>query len=161
MMIISKLKEALICIKAGKVTLPYPFAPRVPEDGFRGRVVVDAEKCIGCAGCAEVCPPRLIEVTDVTPELRVLEFSLERCTYCARCSEVCPEQAITVTKEFEQATTTRQDLHMRVEVFMSTCRRCGRCFEPPSPFDRMMVTGMRAPANGDEVAVTSGAGGER
>ncbi len=144
-MIISKLREALICLKAGKVTLPYPFAPRVPEEGFRGRVLVDAEKCVGCAGCAEVCPPRLIAVTDVSPEKRVLEFSLERCTYCARCAEVCPEQAITVTKEFETATNDTQDMHMTVEVFMSTCRRCGRCYEPPTPLDRMMVTGMRSP----------------
>jgi len=147
-MIVSKLKEALICFKAGRVTLPYPFAPREPEEGFRGRVEVDAEKCVGCGGCAEVCPPRCIEVTDVSPEKRRLEFFLERCTYCERCAEVCPEQAITVTKEFETATNDREDLHMRVEVFMSTCRRCGRCYDPPTPLDRLMVTGMR-PAEGE------------
>ena len=93
-MILSKLKEALICIKAGRVTLPYPFAPRVPEDGFRGRIEVEAEKCVGCGGCAEVCPSRLIEINDASHEKRVLDFSLERCTYCGRCAEVCPEQAI-------------------------------------------------------------------
>ena len=151
-MIVSKLKEALICLKAGRVTLPYPFAPRVPEDGFRGRVEVDAEKCVGCGACAEVCPPRLIEVSDVSQEKRVLDFYLERCTYCARCAEVCPEEAITVTKEFETATNDREDLHMHVEVFMSTCRRCGRCYEPANPLDRLMVTGMRAPFGESEEA---------
>jgi len=144
-MIVSKLKEALICLKAGRVTLRYPFAPREPEEGFRGRVEVDAEKCVGCGGCAEVCPPRLIEVSDVSQEKRVLDFYLDRCTYCARCAEVCPEEAITVTKEFETATNDREDLHMRVEVFMSTCGRCGRCYDPATPLDRMMVTGMRPP----------------
>jgi len=144
-MIVSKLKEALICLKAGRVTLRYPFAPRVPEDGFRGRVEVDAEKCVGCGACAEVCPARLIEVADATQEKRVLDFYLDRCTYCARCAEVCPEEAITVTKDFETATNDREDLHMRVEVFMSTCRRCGRCYEPATPLDRLMVTGMRPP----------------
>jgi len=144
-MIVSKLKEALICLRAGRVTLRYPFAPRVPEDGFRGRVEVDAEKCVGCGACAEVCPARLIEVADATQEKRVLDFYLDRCTYCARCAEVCPEEAITVTKDFETATNDREDLHMRVEVFMSTCRRCGRCYEPATPLDRLMVTGMRPP----------------
>lgn len=151
-MIVSKLKEALICLKAGRVTLRYPLAPRVPEDGFRGRIEVDAEKCVGCGGCAEVCPPRLIEVSDVSQEKRVLDFYLERCTYCARCAEVCPEEAITVTKEFETATNDREDFHMRVEVFMSTCRRCGRCYEPATPLDRLMVTGMRPPLAESEEA---------
>jgi hydrogenase-4 component H len=150
--ILSKLKEALICFKAGRVTLPYPFAPHDPADGFHGRVVVDAEKCIGCGGCAEVCPPRCIIVTDPSHAKRELEFFLERCTYCARCAEVCPEEAIEVTKEFETATNDIQDMHMRVEVFMSTCQRCGRCFEPPTPLDRLTVTGMRPPAEESEGA---------
>lgn len=149
-MIVSKLKEALICLKAGRVTLPYPFAPRVPEDGFHGRVMVEAEKCIGCGGCAEVCPSRCIIVSDPSRELRVLEFFLERCTYCARCAEVCPEQAIEVTKEFETATNDSADMHMKVEVYMSTCSRCGRCYEPPTALDRIMVTGLQAPAGEGE-----------
>jgi hydrogenase-4 component H len=142
-MILSKLKEAWICIKAGRVTLPYPFAPLVPEEGFRGRVTVDAERCIGCGGCANVCTPRCIIVSDPSQEVRQLDFFLERCTYCTRCAEVCPEKAITVTKEFETATNSTQDLHLRVEVFMGTCQRCGRCFEFTTPLDKMMVTGFR------------------
>ncbi|NIM05070.1 MAG: 4Fe-4S dicluster domain-containing protein [Armatimonadetes bacterium] len=142
-MILSKLKEAWICIKAGRVTLPYPFAPAVPEEGFRGRITVDAEKCVGCGGCANVCTPRAIQVSDPSQEIRLLEFFLERCTYCARCEEVCPEKAVTCTKEFETATNDVQDLHLKVEVFMGTCQRCGRCFETSTELDKMMVTGFR------------------
>jgi hydrogenase-4 component H len=142
-MLLSKLKEAWICIKAGKVTLPYPLAPMIPEDGFRGKVTVDAEKCIGCGGCSNVCTPRTIVVSDPSQEIRHINFFFERCTYCARCAEVCPEQAITVTKDFENATTDVQDLHMRVEVFMGSCQRCGRCFELPSALEKLMVTGFR------------------
>ncbi len=155
-MIISKLREAWICLKAGRVTLPYPFAPAVPAEGFRGRVTVDAERCIGCAGCANVCTPRAIVVSDPSQEIRTLEFFLERCTYCARCAEVCPEKAITVTKEFETATNQVSDMHMKVEVFMGTCRRCGRCFPPASALDKMMVTGFR---NGTAPARPEGEGG--
>lgn len=31
----SKLKEAIICLKNLRVTLPYPFQPAPPADGFR------------------------------------------------------------------------------------------------------------------------------
>jgi hydrogenase-4 component H len=148
-MIVSKLKEAIICLRAGRVTLPYPFAPNPPAPGFRGTVSVDAEKCTGCGGCANVCTPRAIVVSDPSQETRMLEFFLERCTYCARCAEVCPEEAISVTEQFETATNDVGDLHMRVEVYMGSCQRCGRCFETSTALDKLMVTGFR---NGSEGA---------
>ena len=45
-MLLSKLKEALICLKAGRVTLTYPFkpAPQVAPN-FRGKLTIDIEKC--------------------------------------------------------------------------------------------------------------------
>lgn len=153
-MIVSKLKEAIICFRAGRVTLPYPFAPRPPAEGFRGRISVDAEKCIGCGGCANVCTPRAIVVSDPSQELRVIDFQLERCTYCARCVEVCAEKAITVTPQFETATNDPRDMRVRVEVYMGSCQRCGRCFSPPTPLDKMMVTGFR------EAGAEARAGGE-
>lgn len=152
-MILSKLKEAIICLRAGRVTLPYPFAPRPPAAGFRGRLSVDPEKCIGCGGCANVCTPRAIIVTDPSQDKRVIEFFLERCTYCARCVEVCQEKAITATEQFETATNDIADLHIKVEVYMGSCQRCGRCFEPATPLDKMMVTGFR------EVPADSSSGG--
>jgi hydrogenase-4 component H len=152
-MILSKLKEAIICLRAGRVTLPYPFAPHPPAESFRGKVSVDAEKCIGCGGCANVCTPRAIVVSDPSQETRVIEFFLERCTYCARCAEVCSEKAITVTEEFETATRDVEDLHIKVEVFMGSCQRCGRCFETSSPLDKMMVTGFRD--GGDSAAAVA------
>jgi len=148
-MIVSKLKEAIICLRAGRVTLPYPFAPHSPAPGFRGTVSVDAEKCTGCGGCSNVCTPRAIVVSDPSQEMRVLDFFLERCTYCARCAEVCPEEAISVTEQFETATNDVGDLHMRVEVYMGSCQRCGRCFETSTALDKLMVTGFR---NGSEGA---------
>jgi hydrogenase-4 component H len=155
-MIVSKLKEAIICLRAGRVTLPYPFAPHSPEPGFRGTVSVDAEKCIGCGGCANACTPRAITVTDPSQEIRRLEFFLERCTYCARCAEVCSEEAITVTEEFESATNDTKDMHITVDVYMGSCQRCGRCFETKTALDKLMVTGFRS-APGEALAP----GGER
>ncbi len=126
-MLQSKLKEALICFKNLRVTLPYPFKPAPPPEGFRGRVEVDINKCIGCGACAVACPPRLISITDLDGK-RVLEFQLGRCTYCARCAEVCPVEAIKLSQEFELATDNKADLNIAVELFMVKCERCGEAF---------------------------------
>ncbi|MFH1132035.1 MAG: 4Fe-4S dicluster domain-containing protein [Pseudomonadota bacterium] len=142
-MLLSKLREAVICLKAGQVTLPYPFEPHEPDPGFRGKVTVDPDKCIGCGGCANVCPSNVIVIDDTNEFTRVLEFWWRRCTYCARCQEVCPEQAVSLTQEFETATNDPQDMYIRLEVFMGPCQRCGRCFTPPTPLERMMRTGFR------------------
>lgn len=147
-MILSKLREAIICLKAGRVTLAYPFATHDPEPGFRGKITVDADLCIGCGGCANVCPPRAIEISDVDQHTRVFEFVWRRCTYCARCEEVCPEGAIKLGQEFETATNCPEDMVLRLEVFMGPCQRCGRCFPPPTPLERLMQTGFRNGQNG-------------
>ncbi|MDI6776833.1 MAG: 4Fe-4S dicluster domain-containing protein [Syntrophales bacterium] len=149
MMFKSKLKEAIICFKAGRVTMPFPLGPELhpPGDGFRGKIEVDMEKCIGCGGCANVCPARLIELSD-SETTRIIEYFLKRCTYCGRCAEVCPEDAITMTREYQLATNDNNDLYIRNELYMGTCGRCGRCFKPQSALDKMMVTGFRQKTEG-------------
>ena len=144
-MILSKIRQAWICLKAGRVTLPYPFKSLPPPDGFRGKLEIDKDKCIGCAGCANVCPPRAIVVTDSNHEWRKIDFFLERCTYCGRCEEVCPEKAIVMTNQFETATNSKEDMHISIELYMGSCGRCGRCFKVSHPLDRLMETGFREP----------------
>ncbi len=129
-----KLKEAYICLAAGRVTLPYPFAPAEPAPGFRGLPTVDASRCIGCGGCVSVCPPQVISVVDEGPLAR-FTWALARCTYCGRCAENCPEEAVQMTQRFETATDDLADLTLTVEIFMALCNRCGRCYRTQSPID--------------------------
>lgn len=143
MSVLSKLEETLICLKAGRVTLPYPVKARPVPEKFRGRPVFDASKCIGCAGCANNCTARAILVFDPCQELRILKYVGSRCTYCGRCAEICPEKAITMSQDFELATNAQGDLNERLELFMSTCQRCGRCFKAPSALEELKMKGYR------------------
>ncbi len=144
-MIGSKLKEAILCLGAGVVTLKYPFEPHPPEEDFRGYPEVDIDKCIGCGGCAAVCPAHAIMIQDIDPTTRRMVRLLERCVYCGRCAEVCPEDAMTMTKQFELSSDqSREDMTSEYDVFMATCQRCGRCYEPPTPLDKIMEPGFRS-----------------
>lgn len=129
-----KIKEAALCLSAGRVTLPYPYAPADPAPDFRGLPRVDASRCCGCGGCVSVCTPNLITVED-RGQLAIFTWTLARCTYCARCAEVCPEDAVKMSQGFETATDRIEDITFTVEVFMASCNRCGRCYRTQTPLD--------------------------
>lgn len=143
MYLLAKLQEALVGLKCGRVTLPYPAQSRPAPPKFRGRPVFDGSKCIGCGGCASNCPAREILIYDLCQEIRVVQYLGRRCTQCGRCAEVCPEKAITMSADFEMATNTLGDLQQRLELFMSTCQRCGRCFKQSSALAQLKLKGYR------------------
>lgn len=58
------------------------------------RPEVDAEKCIGCGECVEICP---VEVYELQNEKSVV-VKEEECLGCESCLEVCEQNAITVTE---------------------------------------------------------------
>ena len=123
----SKFKELRFCLKAGRVTLPYPFVRSEPMKGFRGRPVLDGDKCLGCGACAAVCPPRTIFVID-GQDTRTIQVDYSRCTYCARCEEVCPVGSIKLNSEFELATTDKNDMKLTAVLTMAKCDKCGKPF---------------------------------
>ncbi|MCJ7487942.1 MAG: 4Fe-4S binding protein [Candidatus Aminicenantes bacterium] len=145
MWLTSKVKQILLVLKPGVVTLKYPFAPRPVAKDFRGQPAWDHHKCVGCGGCAAHCPARTIMVRDICQELRVMVYDGARCTYCGRCADVCPEDAITMTEQFELATGDRDDVTVTMELFMLTCQRCGRCYnmETTNMIDKMGLKGFR------------------
>ncbi|MCK7541268.1 MAG: 4Fe-4S binding protein [Marinilabiliales bacterium] len=112
MWLASKIKQVLMVMKPGVVTLKYPFEPRPAPENFRGAPHWDHTKCIGCGGCADHCPARTIMVRDLCQEIRVLLYDGSRCTYCGRCADVCPEKAIAMTPRL-RAGDRRPERHHR------------------------------------------------
>ncbi|MGQ9677483.1 MAG: 4Fe-4S binding protein [Chloroflexota bacterium] len=66
-----------------------------------GRVVINEDRCKGCALCSTACPYKLIVMAEkfnckgYHPAVAVDERSGE-CTGCALCARMCPDVAITV-----------------------------------------------------------------
>ena len=57
-------------------------------------VEVDAEKCIGCEECVNICPVDVYEMKDG----KSIPVNAEECIGCESCVEVCEQDAITVTE---------------------------------------------------------------
>jgi len=103
--IMSMLKELLGSLFKKPYTIKYPFSKEeVPlPKGFRGKLTVDYNKCIGCGMCARICPAEAIEMVPHGEKKRKPKFYLSRCTYCLFCADVCPVKAISPSDEYEMA----------------------------------------------------------
>ena len=143
-MLTSKVRQLRIALETPSATVAYPFAPRPAEPEFRGRIRVNTDRCLGCGGCADVCPSRCILITDVSPFWRVISRRLERCIRCGRCETACAVGAISMEPDYELSSPSFGDLQIEQRLFMGACERCGRCYTPQHPLDGLKRTGMRA-----------------
>ncbi len=138
-----ELKEAVTAIFRGPYTIKYPYEPSIPPETFRGKPEYVEEECIGCGGCAQVCPARAIEVTDViasrSPEhsegaakqsqpfgKRKLTLHYDHCIFCGQCQRYCTtEKGIKLTNEYDLATYNRAEATVEVEKDLVICEHCG------------------------------------
>ena len=69
---------------------------------IKGAIVVDMDRCKGCALCVEACPQNVIALAKKVnksgyPVVEVV--SQENCVGCASCAIVCPDGCITVYRK--------------------------------------------------------------
>ncbi|MBR6725998.1 MAG: DUF362 domain-containing protein [Clostridia bacterium] len=67
------------------------------------RPKVDFEKCVGCGRCADVCPPKAIEMKEMKIDGKMKKrpkINRSVCIRCFCCQELCPIHAINVKKNF-------------------------------------------------------------
>lgn len=110
-------------LRTGVLTTRYPAVQERVVDEFRGRPILDAQRCAaeqGCDACVEVCLPTALHFQRRTPATNgsqpqsaanlVLDYA--RCIMCGLCVTACPTGALEMTGEYELATRERQDLQI-------------------------------------------------
>jgi formate hydrogenlyase subunit 6/NADH:ubiquinone oxidoreductase subunit I len=128
------LNQAVRAIFSRPYTTDYPNVPYQPPPGFRGRVRFNPDACIGCGACAEVCPPKCIDVLDdkeACPPKRTLVQHVDACIWCGQCERYCPTgEGIQMTKEYIAVGLRPEDFEERVEKEVLLCEICGEHLAP-------------------------------
>ena len=72
---------------------------------IKGAIVVDTERCKGCALCVEACPQDVIALAlkkgNVHGYRYVEAVNADACVGCTSCAIVCPDGCITVYRKKE------------------------------------------------------------
>ena len=72
---------------------------------IKGAIVVNTERCKGCALCVEACPKDVIALAEKKVNVHgyryVEAINPDACIGCASCAIVCPDGCITVYRKKE------------------------------------------------------------
>lgn len=72
---------------------------------LKGAIVVDTNRCKGCALCIEACPQAVIALVEKRVNVHGYRYveavQPDGCVGCASCAIVCPDGCITVYRKKE------------------------------------------------------------
>jgi hydrogenase-4 component H len=122
-----ELMEALRAVFRGPYTSKFPFKPSPAEKRFRGKIEFNADSCVLCGACVEVCPAnaRAQEDSRTKRTRREIHYQ-ERCIYCGQCVAYCTTgDGIRHTREYDMAQITKSGYENAIEKELIFCERCG------------------------------------
>ncbi|MBC8208334.1 MAG: NADH-quinone oxidoreductase subunit I [Desulfobulbaceae bacterium] len=111
-----------------KVTLQYPHQTVKMAERFRGHIeLIENESgepnCVACGMCQRACPSGCISLTSKSVEIEVegktkkkkvltsYDLNFTTCSLCGSCVESCNFDAICYSKEYNLASTRKEDFH--------------------------------------------------
>jgi formate hydrogenlyase subunit 6/NADH:ubiquinone oxidoreductase subunit I len=96
-------------LRRGPVSFRLPHKHECTSSDYRGLIVNDAERCVGCGLCAYVCPTAAIEVTRSGETYRWV-YDPGKCTFCGRCLERCKPHTLSMESKLPPLYSTQGEL---------------------------------------------------
>lgn len=73
----------------------------------KGRIIIDVDRCKGCALCTSYCPVSILELDTTTTNAKgytpLMTTDKEKCIGCGFCAIMCPDSVITVERFIKEA----------------------------------------------------------
>jgi formate hydrogenlyase subunit 6/NADH:ubiquinone oxidoreductase subunit I len=85
-------------------TTRYPFEPRKPIAGSRGKLVFTKDTCVYCGVCVKRCPTGALQVNRAKKEWIIDRL---RCINCNCCVEICPKKSLAMVEDHARPVATR------------------------------------------------------
>jgi len=110
-------------------TVKYPYEVLRPSERYRGRPMLNLERCVGCGVCVWICPNKALNMVKVG-DLKLPQLDAGRCMFCGLCADFCPRIAMVMTQHYELAEYNRKSLIYSPERFS----------QPPKQFDGKLMS---------------------
>jgi len=115
-------------VAEGPVTIRLPHRTP-PPTGFRGLVLLDSSRCIGCGMCAYVCVSESVTGNGDEGQYH-WRYEPGRCTFCARCVDRCPADALSMSADSPPVYSRARELDAKHDVPFPACKACGKPKRP-------------------------------
>jgi hydrogenase-4 component H len=123
-----ELKEAVTAVLSPRFTTRFPAEPCVVPERYRGKPQFDADTCVGCGACVNVCPTSaltLVDEPDGNRPVRRITLRYDTCIFCGNCRDNCTTQTgIQLSNHWDLAGLDRQSMMETHEHELQRCERC-------------------------------------
>jgi formate hydrogenlyase subunit 6/NADH:ubiquinone oxidoreductase subunit I len=111
------------------VTTKFPTRP--PDhlvEGFKGKIQLNQDTCIGCGACFQVCPSFAYKFV-ANKAKWYLYYDPGACIFCEMCVENCPTESLRMSQIFDMSAPANQDtFELITEHEMQLCENCKESF---------------------------------
>ena len=108
------LPQALQNMLKKPVTVSYPNNRGDVFTNVRGKLIFDAEKCVGCNLCVRDCPTGAIKINRIEDKIFKATLNLGSCIFCGQCEDSCNKSALACSHEFELASLNRENMEIEL-----------------------------------------------